>query len=72
VILQGLRQLRPQLTRLLAAADAREAELALRRPPLSDLVQLDLVRSVLQAHLRWLTRTEKALAREIRIAEANR
>jgi hypothetical protein len=30
------------------------------------------VRSLLQTYLRWLTRTEKALAREIRIAEDNR
>jgi DNA-binding PadR family transcriptional regulator len=72
VILHGLRHLRPDLTRLLAAADAREAEFASRQPPLSDQLQLDLVRSVLQTYLRWLTRTEKALAREIRFTEDNR
>lgn len=72
VIQQGLRHLRPELTRLLSGADAREVELALRQPPLSDRLQLDLVRSVFQTYLRWLARTEKALAREIRIAEENR
>jgi hypothetical protein len=72
VILQGLRHLRPELTRRLAAVDAREAELAHRVPPLHQLLELDLVRRVLQTYLRWLTRTEKALAREIRIDEDNR
>jgi hypothetical protein len=68
-ILQGLRHLRPELTRRLAAVDAREAELALRAPRLHHQLELDLVRSLLQTYLQWLSRTEKALAREIRFAE---
>ncbi len=60
-----------QLTRRLAAVDAREVELAQGVRPLHQRLELDLVRSVLQTYLRWLTRTEKALAREIRIDEDN-
>jgi hypothetical protein len=37
-----------------------------------ELVELDLVRSVLQTHLRWLTRTEKTLARQARANDNNR
>ncbi len=70
-ILQGLSHLRPELTRRLAAVDAREVQLAQGVRPLHQRLELDLVRSVLQTYLRWLTRTEKALAREIRIDEDN-
>jgi hypothetical protein len=68
----GLRGLRPELTRRLAAVDATEAEFTRRTPPLSELLELDLVRSVLQTHLRWLTRTEKTLARQARANDNNR
>jgi hypothetical protein len=69
-ILLGLRGLRPELTGRLAAVDAREAEFARRgEPALFQLLELVLFRSVLEAHLRWLGRTEKALAREARAAE---
>ncbi len=71
VILLGLRGLRPELTRRLAAVDAAEAEFTRRTPPLSELLEL-LVRSVLQTHLRWLTRTEKTLARQARANDNNR
>jgi DNA-binding PadR family transcriptional regulator len=71
VILQGLRRLRPELTRRLAAADAAEAKLAMRMPPLYETLELDLARSVLQTYLRWLNRTEKALTREMRADEQN-
>ena len=69
VILRGLHHLRPELTRRLAAVDATQAKLTDRVPPLGELLELDLIRSVLQAHLSWLTRTEKALAREILLNE---
>jgi len=71
-ILLGLSGLRPELTRRLAAIDATEAEFTRRgAPALFQLLELDLFRSVLEAHLRWLGRTEKALAREARAAEQN-
>ena len=70
-VLQGLRHLRPQLTSRLSDADAMEAKLAQRMPPLHRQLELDLARSVLQAYLRWLNRTEKALAREARATEHN-
>jgi DNA-binding PadR family transcriptional regulator len=71
VILQGLRHLRPELTRRLAAVDAAEAKLAVRMPPLHKRLELDLVRSILQTYVRWLNRTEKALIRQISADEQN-
>ena len=65
----GLRHLRPELTRRLADADAMEARLALRVPPLYEQLELDLARSVLQTYLAWFKRAEKALAREVQANE---
>ena len=70
-VLHGLRHLRPQLTSRLSDADAMEAKLAQTMRPLYQQLELDLARSVLQAYLRWLNRTEKALAREARAMEQN-
>ena len=62
-VMNGLRYLRPELTRRLAALDATEAELGRRIPPVYELLERDLARSVLKTYLAWLGRTEKALAR---------
>lgn len=68
-VMNGLRYLRPELTRRLAALDATEAELGRRVPPVYELLERDLARSVLKTYLAWLGRTEKALAREVRMLE---
>jgi len=71
VILGGLSGLRPKLTRRLAEVDAAEHQhnLGPEMPAYSDALEIDLIRSVLQAHLRWLDLTEKALRREVRTQE---
>ena len=69
-VLHGLRHLRPQLTSPLSDADAMEAKLAQRMPPLYQQLELDLARSVLQAYLRCST-APKRHAREARATEHN-
>jgi hypothetical protein len=60
--MNGLGYLRPELTRRLAALDAAEAGLGPRIPPVYEVLDRDLARSVLKTYVAWLGRTEEALA----------
>lgn len=67
----GLRGLRPELTRRLAALDAFEAKLRPDTMNVSEKLEVDLYRSVLKAYLGWLNRAEKTLEREARALETS-
>jgi DNA-binding PadR family transcriptional regulator len=67
IVLQGLRLLRPPLSRSLANLDAREVRVTDGRAHLSEPLEIDMRRSVVRAQLAWLKRAEKALLRQIRL-----